>query len=167
MSVSLSASGLQMKHCVLVLFPTDGLPDREDPVRNGGVGKACKEELLPCALSNCSSLAPCLSKDCYFLFEEATGVSFLSHSLHMRALMEVCIVAAVRTPFSGFQGALASLPATQLGALAIRAALERAGLAPGAVQECIMGNVLSAGLGQVQKRLSNKAGIVEHCKRFI
>ncbi|KAK9845383.1 hypothetical protein WJX81_005183 [Elliptochloris bilobata] len=65
---------------------------------------------------------------------------------------EVCIVSAVRTPLGGFQGALASLPATQLGALAIRAALERIGLAPGAVQECIMGNVCSAGLGQAPAR---------------
>lgn len=78
--------------------------------------------------------------------------------LYMRALMEVCIVGAVRTPFGGFQGALASLPATQLGAVAIRAALERAGLAPGAVQECIMGNVLSAGLGQVHLVQGRKAG---------
>jgi len=70
-------------------------------------------------------------------------------SKQARVCAEVCIVSAARTPFGGFQGALAALPATQLGALAIQAALARAGLAPGAVQECIMGNVCSAGLGQV------------------
>jgi len=71
-------------------------------------------------------------------------------SKHGRVRAEVCIVSAARTPFGGFQGALAALPATQLGAAAIQAALARAGLAPGAVQECIMGNVCSAGLGQVR-----------------
>src|ERR1051325_6943267 len=52
----------------------------------------------------------------------------------------------------GFQGALKSLTATQLGAAAIRAAIERAGIAPSDVDEVIMGNVLPAGLGQAPAR---------------
>lgn len=65
---------------------------------------------------------------------------------------DVCIVGAVRTPFGAFSGALSSLSATQLGSLAIKAALERAGLHPSRVQEVIMGNVVSAGLGQAPAR---------------
>ncbi|DBA87282.1 TPA: Acetyl-CoA acetyltransferase, mitochondrial [Trebouxia sp. C0004] len=63
---------------------------------------------------------------------------------------DVCIVGAVRTPFGAFQGSLAPLSATHIGALAIKASLERAGLHPSHVQEVIMGNVVSAGLGQVR-----------------
>ncbi|KAL3141015.1 Acetyl-CoA acetyltransferase, cytosolic [Trebouxia sp. C0010 RCD-2024] len=65
---------------------------------------------------------------------------------------DVCIVGAVRTPFGAFQGSLASVPATHLGGVAIKAALERAGLDPSHVQEVIMGNVISAGLGQAPAR---------------
>lgn len=60
----------------------------------------------------------------------------------------VVIVNGARTPMGGFQGALASVTATELGAVAIRAALERAGVAPELVQEVIMGCVLPAGLKQ-------------------
>lgn len=62
------------------------------------------------------------------------------------------IVSSVRTPIGSFQGALASLSAPQLGALSIRAAIEKAGLQPKDVQEVIMGNVLSAGIGQAPAR---------------
>jgi acetyl-CoA C-acetyltransferase len=58
------------------------------------------------------------------------------------------IVAAVRTPVGKFQGALSSLTAPQLGAIVVRDAVRRAGLEPAQIDECIMGNVLSAGLGQ-------------------
>jgi acetyl-CoA C-acetyltransferase len=58
------------------------------------------------------------------------------------------IVSAARLPTGKFLGGLKEFPATQLGALAVRAAVARAGLDPGAVDECIMGNVLAAGLGQ-------------------
>jgi acetyl-CoA C-acetyltransferase len=58
------------------------------------------------------------------------------------------IVSAVRTPTGKFLGALKSLTATQLGALAIAEAVRRAGIDPQIVDECIMGNVVSAGLGQ-------------------
>ena len=58
------------------------------------------------------------------------------------------IVAAVRTPTGKFLGALRTLTATQLGALVVAEAVRRAGIEPGMVDECIMGNVVSAGLGQ-------------------
>ena len=58
------------------------------------------------------------------------------------------ILSAVRTPIGRFQGALKLLTATQLGAIAVRAAVERAGLSPEQIDEVIMGNVVSAGLGQ-------------------
>jgi len=60
----------------------------------------------------------------------------------------VYIVSAVRTPIGAFNGALASLTAPQLGSIAIKGALEKAGVAPELVQEVYMGNVLSAGMGQ-------------------
>ncbi|MBZ0127410.1 MAG: acetyl-CoA C-acyltransferase, partial [Rhodocyclaceae bacterium] len=64
----------------------------------------------------------------------------------------VVIVSAVRTPMGGFQGDFASLAGPQLGAVAIKAAVERAGIQPGQVQEAIMGNVLQAGVGQAPAR---------------
>ena len=64
----------------------------------------------------------------------------------------VVIVSVARTPLGGFQGDLASLTTPQLGAIAIKAAVERAGLAPEQVQEVIMGCVLPAGLGQAPAR---------------
>ncbi|MGF6513748.1 acetyl-CoA C-acetyltransferase [Pseudomonas sp. BT76 TE3572] len=64
----------------------------------------------------------------------------------------IVIVSAVRTPMGGFQGELKSLTAPQLGAAAIRAAVERAGVAPDAVEEVLFGCVLSAGLGQAPAR---------------
>src|SRR5512138_705273 len=65
---------------------------------------------------------------------------------------EVVIVGAARTPLGAFMGSLAAVPTTRLGAVAIRAALERAGVAPGAVDEVVMGNVLQAGEGQAPAR---------------
>ena len=61
---------------------------------------------------------------------------------------DVVIVAAVRTPVGKFQGALSSLTAPQLGAVVVREAVRRGGLEPIQIDECIMGNVLTAGLGQ-------------------
>jgi acetyl-CoA C-acetyltransferase len=63
-------------------------------------------------------------------------------------MQEVVIVSAVRTPIGSFNGSLASLSATQLGAAAIKGAVERAGIQPDQVQEVFMGNVLSANIGQ-------------------
>ena len=62
------------------------------------------------------------------------------------------IVAAVRTPFGRLGGGLAALPATELGSIAIRAGLERAGLEPGEVEYAILGQVLQAGAGQAPAR---------------
>ncbi|KAA3653522.1 MAG: acetyl-CoA C-acyltransferase [Proteobacteria bacterium] len=64
----------------------------------------------------------------------------------------VVIVSAARTPMGGFQGELSSLSAPQLGAAAIAAAVERAGLKPEQVEEVILGCVLPAGLGQAPAR---------------
>ncbi len=64
----------------------------------------------------------------------------------------VVIVGSARTPMGAFMGDLKSLAAPELGATAIRAAVERAGIAPGDVQEVIMGNVLPAGQGQAPAR---------------
>ena len=62
------------------------------------------------------------------------------------------IVSAVRTPFGRLGGGLAKLPATELGAIAIRAALERSGLAPEEVEYTVLGQVLQAGVGQAPAR---------------
>lgn len=65
---------------------------------------------------------------------------------------EVYIVAAVRTPMGAFMGGLSSVPAPQLGATAIKGALEKAGVDPKSVDEVFMGNVLQAGVGQAPAR---------------
>jgi acetyl-CoA C-acetyltransferase len=64
----------------------------------------------------------------------------------------VYIVSAARTPIGSFRGSLAKLTAPQLGAVAVKAAVERAGVKPHLVQEVIFGNVLSANLGQAPAR---------------
>src|SRR6266487_2833366 len=66
----------------------------------------------------------------------------------MAAMDEVVIISGCRTPVGKFQGSLSDLSATQLGAIAVREAVKRANLDPQQVDECIMGNVVSAGLGQ-------------------
>jgi acetyl-CoA C-acetyltransferase len=66
----------------------------------------------------------------------------------MAAYDEVVIISGCRTPVGKFQGSLSDLSATQLGAIVVREAVKRANLDPKLVDECIMGNVLSAGLGQ-------------------
>jgi len=66
----------------------------------------------------------------------------------MPALEEVVIISGVRTPVGKFQGSLSDFSATQLGAMVVREAVKRAHLDPKQVNECIMGNVVSAGLGQ-------------------
>lgn len=67
-------------------------------------------------------------------------------------MKEVYIVSAVRTPLGSFGGKLASLTAIELGSIAIKGALEKSGVDPKEVQEVIMGNVLSANLGQAPAR---------------
>jgi len=66
----------------------------------------------------------------------------------MAELDQVVIISACRTPVGKFQGSLSELSATQLGAIVVREAAKRAGVQPEQVEECIMGNVVSAGLGQ-------------------
>ncbi|HWA63814.1 MAG TPA: acetyl-CoA C-acetyltransferase [Caulobacteraceae bacterium] len=63
-------------------------------------------------------------------------------------MSDIVIVSAARTPVGSFNGALSSLPAHELGKLAIQAAVQRAGIAPADVDEVIMGQVLQAGAGQ-------------------
>ena len=65
---------------------------------------------------------------------------------------EVYILSAARTPIGKFGGGLSTTPATQLGAVAIRAAVERSGIAPERVDEAIMGQVIQAGAGQAPAR---------------
>src|SRR5262245_10533200 len=67
-------------------------------------------------------------------------------------MQDAVIVSAVRTPTGKFLGGLKGFTAPQLGALAVREAVRRAGIDPGHVDECIMGNVVSAGLGQAPAR---------------
>ncbi|AQQ53669.1 acetyl-CoA C-acetyltransferase [Planococcus lenghuensis] len=75
---------------------------------------------------------------------------------------EVVIVSAVRTATGSFLGALKDVSASELGAVAIKAAIERAGIAADQVDEVIMGNVLQAGLGQNPARQAAlKAGLPE------
>ena len=67
-------------------------------------------------------------------------------------LREVYIVSAVRTPIGSFNGSLSTVPATKLGATAIKGALDKAGISKDEVQEVFMGNVLQANLGQAPAR---------------
>lgn len=67
-------------------------------------------------------------------------------------MSEVVIVSAVRTPIAKFQGSLQSYTAPKLGALVVREAVKRAGVDPAKVDDCIMGCVLQAGLGQSPAR---------------
>ncbi|KAJ6662358.1 hypothetical protein lerEdw1_012522 [Lerista edwardsae] len=69
-----------------------------------------------------------------------------------RGLNEVVILSAVRTPIGSFQGSLFSLPATKLGSVAIKGAIERAGIPMEEVKEVYMGNVIQAGQGQAPAR---------------
>ena len=64
----------------------------------------------------------------------------------------IVIVSYARTPMGGFQGALAGASATKLGAVAVGAAVERAGVDPAAIDQIFMGCVLPAGLGQAPAR---------------
>ena len=68
------------------------------------------------------------------------------------SMKEVFIVSAVRTPLGSFGGTLAGVSATQLGAAAIKGALANAGVQPDWVTEVLMGNVVSANLGQAPAR---------------
>ena len=76
---------------------------------------------------------------------------------------EAVIVSAVRTPTGKFLGTLKEFPATHLGALVVREAVRRANIDPSIVEECIMGNVVSAGLGQAPARQAAlRGGLSDH-----
>ncbi len=78
-------------------------------------------------------------------------------------MRESVIVSAVRLPTGKFLGALQSLPATDLGARVVREAVTRSGIDPNEVDECIMGNVVSAGLGQAPARQAAlRGGLPDH-----
>ena len=78
-------------------------------------------------------------------------------------MRESVIASAVRLPTGKFLGALRSLPATDLGARVVREAVSRAGVDPAQVDECIMGNVVSAGLGQAPARQAAlNGGLPDH-----
>ncbi len=78
----------------------------------------------------------------------------------MCEVRDVFIVGAARTPIGNFLGALKDLSAPELGGLAIREALKRAGLRGEDVNEVIMGNVVSAGIGQAPaKQAAVKGGL--------
>ncbi|MGH9257143.1 MAG: acetyl-CoA C-acetyltransferase [Vicinamibacterales bacterium] len=78
-------------------------------------------------------------------------------------MQEAVIVSAVRTPTGKFLGGLKDLSATDLGALVVREAVARAGIDPAIVEECIMGNVVSAGLGQAPARQAAlRGGLADH-----
>src|ERR1043165_5843395 len=75
-------------------------------------------------------------------------------------MTDVVIVSAARTPVGSFNGALSSLPAHELGKIAITAAIERAGITTKDVEEVILGQVLQAGAGQGPARQASvNAGI--------
>src|SRR2546426_7657022 len=71
---------------------------------------------------------------------------------------DIVIISGVRTPIGKFQGSLADFSAVQLGAIAVREAVSRAKIDPAKVDECIMGNVVSAGLGQNPARQAALGG---------
>lgn len=76
---------------------------------------------------------------------------------------EVYIVSAVRTPMGSFGGALKDFSATELGAIAIKGAVAKAGIDPAIIQEVLMGSVIQANLGQAPARqAAKKAGLPDH-----
>src|SRR6202521_5223717 len=78
-------------------------------------------------------------------------------------MVESVIVSAVRTPTGKFLGALKDFTASQLGAFVVAEAVRRAGIDPAVVDECIMGNVVSAGLGQNPARQAAlRGGLPDH-----
>src|SRR5213075_932270 len=78
-------------------------------------------------------------------------------------MQEAVIVSAVRTPTGKFLGGLKDFSVTQLGALVVAETVRRAGVDPSIVEECIMGNVVSAGLGQAPARQAAlRGGLADH-----
>ncbi len=80
---------------------------------------------------------------------------------------EIVILSATRTPLGSFQGALAGVPASRLGASAIKGALAQAGVAPAEVSDVLLGNVLQAGQGQAPARQAALAAGLPHSARAV
>ena len=77
-------------------------------------------------------------------------------------MRDVVIVSAARTPIGSFGGALKSVPTRTLGAIAVKGAIERAGIKPEDIDEVVLGCVLQGGLGQnVARQIALDAGIPE------
>ena len=72
---------------------------------------------------------------------------------------DIVIVGAVRTPVGAFNGAFATVPAHDLGKVAIKAAVDRAGVEPSRVSEVILGQILQAGQGQGPARQASANGL--------
>ena len=87
---------------------------------------------------------------------EATKI--ISQGDAMTKETEAVILSAIRTPMGKFQGALSGVPATKLGAAAVKAAVERAGIDPSVIEEVLMGNVVQAGEGQAPARQAGIGG---------
>src|SRR6187200_1856849 len=86
-----------------------------------------------------------------------------SNEWRSSVMSEAVIVSAVRVPTGKFLGTLKDFPAPALGAMVVREAVRRSGIDPAAVDECIMGNVVSAGVGQAPARQAAlKGGLSEH-----
>jgi acetyl-CoA C-acetyltransferase len=82
-------------------------------------------------------------------------------------MREVVIVSAVRTPVGSFGGTLKDIPAVRLGEIAVRAAIEQAGIKPEIIDEVIFGSVLQGGLGQnIARQVSIAAGIPQEVPSF-
>ncbi|MEO6489677.1 MAG: acetyl-CoA C-acetyltransferase, partial [Ferruginibacter sp.] len=71
-------------------------------------------------------------------------------------MKEVYIISAVRTPIGSFGGSLKGFSATQLGGIAIKGAIEKAGIKPGQVDDVLMGAVIQANMGQAPARQAAK-----------
>ncbi len=83
-------------------------------------------------------------------------------------MQDIVIVAAARTPVGSFNGALASVPAHDLGAIVVRALIERAGLQPDAIDEVILGQILTAAQGQNPARqAARNAGVPDAKTAFV
>jgi acetyl-CoA C-acetyltransferase len=91
---------------------------------------------------------------------ERSGIKIKQHKIMSK---KVVIVSAVRTPIGSFMGSLSTVTATQLGAAAIKGALDKINLDPNLVDEVIMGNVVQAGVGQAPARQASKhAGLPDN-----
>src|SRR5690606_14586239 len=100
--------------------------------------------------------APWVRSGTFAVAKSRSASDQINPSIPARMSREVVIVSAVRTPIGSFGGSLAEVPATQLGATAVKAAVERAGVPGEAVEAIIMGSVLQANLGQAPARQAGK-----------